>query len=129
MQDVEGELCFTRSDGELLRVGKVRGADGRDAPPARDGVDGEPGPPGRGIVDTYVTEEGRLYFAYSDKTEETLSNIKGPRGEPGPKGDPGADGIDADPAFVRSLVVEAISAIPVPRDGVDGAHGRGDQDG
>lgn len=216
--DVEGQLCMTRTDGALLRLGRVQGRDGRDAPLPRDGVDGEPGPAGRGvakallrdgnlwlvysdgveqdlgevrgapgesilgpsgadgidgvgiadvlvvgatrkllltdgreldlgqvvgwdgndgapglpgamgrgITDTWVTDEGRLHFVYSDGTEETLSEIRGSKGDPGPAGRDGIDGIDGkdfEPELMRSLITDVVAALPKPRDGLEGPPG------
>jgi len=213
--DVDGQLCMTRTDGALLRLGRVQGRDGRDAPLPRDGVDGEPGPAGRGvakalvrdgnlwlvfsdgieqdlgevrgaqgesiqgpsgadgidgvgiadvlsvgdrrkllltngreldlgrlegrdgndgapgvpgavgrgIADTWVTDEGRLHLVYSDGTEETLSEIRGPKGDPGPAGRDGIDGRDFEPELMRSLITDVVAALPGPRDGPEGPPG------
>ncbi len=216
--DVDGQLCMTRTDGALLRLGRVQGRDGRDAPLPRDGVDGEPGPAGRGvakallrdgnlwlvfsdgveqdlgevrgiagppgesvqgpsgadgidgvgiadvlvvgdarkllltdgreldlgrvvgrngndgapglpgavgrgIADTWVTDEGRLHLVYSDGTEETLSEIRGPKGDTGPAGRDGIDGKDFEPELMRSLITDVVAALPTPRDGPEGPPG------
>lgn len=66
----------------------------------------------------------------SRRLDEFDARIKaipsGPPGESikGDKGDPGAAGKDADPAVLKSMVEEAVSAIPLPKDGRDGIDGK-----
>lgn len=45
---------------------------------------------------------------------------RGADGQPGPAGEKGEPGKDADPAVIRSLVAEAVAALPAPKDGADG---------
>lgn len=54
---------------------------------------------------------------------------KGDPGDDGPAGKDGRDGRDFDPALLIKAVSEAVSALPKPRDGVDGRDGKDGADG
>ena len=130
--DVEGQLCVTRTDGALLRLGRVQGRDGRDAPLPRDGVDGEPGPAGRGVAKASV-RDGNLWLVFSDGVEQDLGEVRGAQGESilGPSGADGIDGVGIADVLVvgdrRKLLLTDGRELDLGRlegrDGIDGAPG------
>ena len=104
------------TDGRELDLGRVVGRDGADGAPGEKGDSGEPGD--RGPAGP-MGERGLAGIAGMDGSD----GQPGPQGERGEKGEPGRDGVDgkdADPALIKSMVAEAVSAIPTPRDGADG---------
>lgn len=60
---------------------------------------------------------------------KALEDREPQQGQPGRDGADGRDGKDADPEAIRALVAEAVSALPLPKDGEKGADGRDGADG
>lgn len=63
------------------------------------------------------------------EAREPTTPMKGDSGPAGRDGVDGRDGKDADPEIVRSMVLEAIAAIPKPKDGTNGQDGKDGLDG
>ncbi len=79
--DEDGNLIVTLTDGSILNLGKVLGADGKD------GVDGTNGKDGKDGVDGKDGKDG-TQGPQGEKGE------KGDTGAQGPQGEKGADGVD-----------------------------------
>ena len=80
----KGELVITLTNGQVLNLGVVVGADGEQGPegpqgkPGEDGEDGEQGPEG----------------PQGEPGEDGEDGVQGPAGPQGPQGEPGEDGED-----------------------------------
>ena len=80
----KGELVITLTNGQVLNLGVVVGADGEQGPegpqgkPGEDGEDGEQGPEG----------------PQGEPGENGEDGVQGPAGPQGPQGEPGEDGED-----------------------------------
>jgi integrin beta 3 len=87
------------------------------------------------IVKQHVEAATAPLIARNVELEERIAMLEArqpERGDKGADGEPGKDGIDgkdADPEFVKQLVHEAVAALPVPKDGRDGADGKNGRDG
>ena len=83
----KGELVITLTNGQVLNLGVVVGADGEQGPegpqgkPGEDGEDGEQGPAGPQGPQGEPGENGE-------------DGVQGPAGPQGPQGEPGEDGED-----------------------------------
>lgn len=89
---------------------------------------------GEAIVSQVREFVGRSMLTLSGRVDalEKRAPVPGPQGERGERGDKGDAGKDADPMFIRSMVDEAVAAIPKPsagKDGVDGTPGQDGKDG
>lgn len=95
----------------------------KDGAPGRDGVDGNAGADGISVSaeDVLPALLARADAAVAETVERVLDGWARPKD--------GRDGAAADPEVVRALVVEAVAAIPAPKDGKDGRDGADGQDG
>jgi hypothetical protein len=80
-------------------------------PAAKNGVDGAPGRDG---LDGQAGKDGI----------DGAPGLNGERGADGANGRDGVDGKSVDPVDVERMVTDAISRIPAPKDGRDGADGK-----
>lgn len=108
LQDADGCLVFTLTDGRICNVGEVRGEDGFDG---KDGLDGKDGKDGESVV---VEDLERLIDQMvAARVATKIADL--------PPAKDGRDGRDADPERVEQLISEkvaaAVAALPKPQDG------------
>ena len=132
--DLEERLASVHvaKDGAPGRDGEP-GATGERGLSGADGKDGATGDPGRGVSRLLIDANGHLVATFTDGTTDDVGLIVGKDGADG------VDGKSIDPATVSQMVHDetvkafagigeivqrAVDAIPVPKDGVDGAPGR-----
>ena len=85
-----GNLKITLTDGTILDLGNVKGADGKDGINGDNGKDGADGKDGIGVKSASINENGELIITYTEGESINLGKIIGPQGD---KGDPGNDGV------------------------------------
>ena len=113
----DGALTVTLTNGTVLNLGNIKGADGLGITKAEintsgelvltysngdvknlgkvsgeNGKDGANGADGLGIKSLTLSPDGELVVTMSDNSISNLGNIKGEKGEQGLQGDKGADG-------------------------------------
>lgn len=143
----EGRLVAHMTDGRTLDAGPVpRGADGEPGPQGEpglpgakgmDGLPGEPGAPGAKGLDGRPGEPGAPgrdadpavmldIKSELDALRTTVASLPAPQaGPPGLNGKDGASVTLADVApLVKSAVQDAVSVLPMPKDGRDGRDGK-----
>lgn len=119
VRDADGNLIAVMSDGRTKAIGNIAVRDGKDGAP---GEKGDAGPAGAGVsdIDVEIVEEGRTaVFRFTVGDVEHAFEVALPEG---PAGRDGANGKDADPEVVRTMVDEAVgdavtaavAAIPAP---------------
>lgn len=93
-----------------------------------------------GLSTAQINRDGCLILTLTDGTSKDLGRVEGrdgSDGHPGDRGEKGRDGKDADPNDIAATVMgsvglridEALSNIPVPENGKDGAPGGPGKDG
>lgn len=95
------------------------GAPGRDGIDGKDGMPGEKGADGADGADGKDGEPGQAGRDGADG-KDGASGERGADGKDGVDGADGAHGKDADLEMVKALVLDAVNALPVPKDGADG---------
>ena len=110
----DGVLTVTLTNGTVLNLGNIKGADGigitkseinasgelvltySDGATANlgkvKGEDGQDGADGRGIQSVSISTDGELIVTYTDSTVVNLGNIKGEKGDKGDRGEKGEKG-------------------------------------
>lgn len=79
-------LVLTKSNGESVNLGKIKGADGKD------GEDGQNGQNGVGIQSTVINDDGELVVTLTDGTVKNCGKVVGEDGQKGENGAAGAQG-------------------------------------
>ena len=110
----DGVLTITLTNGTVLNLGNIKGADGigitkseinasgelvltySDGTTANlgkvKGEDGQDGADGRGIQSVSISTDGELIVTYTDSSVVNLGNIKGEKGDKGDRGEKGEKG-------------------------------------
>lgn len=99
----------------------------KDGQPGKDGAKGDTG---HSVTSALVNKDGCLVLTFSDGTVKEVGVVVGKDGTNGKDG-VGRDGKDAAPVdmlAVKSMVLEAVDAIPKPKDGTNGTDGLGFED-
>lgn len=107
MQDHEGNLIASFTDGRMKNIGPVRGRDGRDGVDGKDGTDGQDGAPGRDgqdgkngldVTDIEITQDGAvLEMAFQVGEVRSIFEVELPQGPAG------VDGRDAYPGEAKGF--------------------------
>lgn len=122
----DGVLTVTLTNGTVLNLGNIKGADGigitkseinasgelvltySDGATANlgkvKGEDGQDGADGRGIQNVSISVDGELIVTYTDSTVVNLGNIKGEKGDKGDRGEKGEKG-DAGRGIAKTELV------------------------
>ena len=132
----DGELVLTYSDGNVVNVGKVVGANGQNGTNGVDGKDGQDGADGQdgvGISNVLVNTSGNLWVILSNGTTIECGKVTGTDGKDGANGAAGKDGVDGLTPYIKDgywWIGETNTGVKAEAvDGTNGADGKDGADG
>ena len=136
--NAENKLFITLTNGTVIDLGNIKGADGKDGVDGEDGKDGADGKDGISITKSEINEDGELVFTFSDGKTVNVGKVVGTDGINGSNGTDGEDGKDgADGVGIQSvkiddngnLVITLTNGTVIDLGNIKGADGKDGVDG